>query len=100
MKLDLRLPMGLFFTLVGVILTLTGLKTNGNAALYASSLGMNADLWWGLVLLAFGLSTLLLGRRGQMRLENKPSEPAKKPKARREDRRAGKTVRGAGSRIG
>ena len=35
MILDLRIPMGLMFTLVGLILTLFGLKTNGDAALYA-----------------------------------------------------------------
>ena len=74
MILDLRIPMGLMFTLVGMILTLFGLKTNGNAALYARCLGINANLWWGLVLLAFGLTMLILGRRGQKRLEQQPSE--------------------------
>jgi len=54
MNLDLRIPMGLMFTLVGVILSAFGLATNGNAALYARSLGINANLWWGLVLLVFG----------------------------------------------
>jgi len=75
MILDLRVPLGLMFTLVGLILTVFGLKTNGNAALYAPSLGINANLWWGLVLLTFGLIMLLLGRRGQQRLKNAPPEP-------------------------
>ncbi len=74
MILDLRIPLGWMFTLVGMILTLFGLKTNGDAALYARSLGVNANLWWGLVLLAFGLTMLLLGRRGQKRLENAPPD--------------------------
>ncbi len=75
MNLDLRLPMGLMFSIVGIILTGFGLATNGNMALYARSLGINANLWWGLVLLAFGQTMFLLGRRGQKRLASLPPEP-------------------------
>ena len=46
MNLDLRIPMGAMFTLVGVILTVFGLATNGNLRLYAPSLCINANLWW------------------------------------------------------
>jgi hypothetical protein len=67
MSLDLRIPMGLMFTLVGVILSAFGLATNGSA-IYERSLGINANLWWGLVLLAFGLTMFLMGRRSQKRL--------------------------------
>jgi hypothetical protein len=81
MNLDLRIPVGLMFTLTGLILTLFGLKTNGNDVLYARSLGINANLWWGLVLLAFGLIMLLLGRNGQKRMRE---QTPKKEKARRE----------------
>jgi hypothetical protein len=76
MILDLRIPLGLMFTLTGLILTLFGLTTNGDADLYARSLGINANLWWGIVLLAFGLTMLILGRRGQKRLAQQPPEPA------------------------
>ncbi|HKD59890.1 MAG TPA: hypothetical protein VKB47_05495 [Terracidiphilus sp.] len=72
MNLDLRIPMGLMFTLTGAILTTWGLKTNGDAALYAKSLGINANLWWGLVLLAFGLTMYIMGQRRQRRLEKEP----------------------------
>ena len=75
MSLDLRIPMGLMFTLVGVILSAFGLATRGNAAMYAKSLGINANLWWGLVLLLFGLTMLLLGRRGQTRIEKERQLP-------------------------
>ncbi|MGD0938063.1 MAG: hypothetical protein ABR905_00020 [Terracidiphilus sp.] len=77
MILDLRIPLGLMFTLVGMILTLFGLKTNGDAALYARCLGINANLWWGLVLLAFGLMMLQLGRREQKQLEEQPPKEAR-----------------------
>ena len=68
MSLDLRIPMGLMFTMVGAILTAFGLATRDNAELYARSLGVDANLWWGMVLLVFGIAMLTLGRRGQKRL--------------------------------
>jgi hypothetical protein len=83
MILDLRIPLGLMFTLTGLILTLFGLKTNGDEALYTRCLGINANLWWGIVLLAFGLTMLILGRRGQKRLENASAEPVEDGQQRR-----------------
>lgn len=83
MNLDLRIPMGLMFTLVGFILSGFGLSTNGDTALYAKSLGINANLWWGLVLLAFGLTMFLLGQRRQKRLASLPAEPVQEGETRR-----------------
>ena len=75
MSLDLRIPMGLMFTLVGIILTAFGIATRGNIDLYARSLGINANLWWGIVLLIFGMTMFLLGRRSQARLAKLPPPP-------------------------
>ena len=83
MNLDLRIPMGLMFTLVGIILTAFGAATNGNQELYARSLGINANLWWGIVLLIFGLTMFLLGRRSQKRLALLPPEPVDESNVRR-----------------
>ncbi len=83
MILDLRIPLGLMFTLTGLILTLFGLKTNGDADLYARCLGVNANLWWGIVLLAFGLTMLILGRLGQKRLAQQPPEQSEEGQPRR-----------------
>jgi hypothetical protein len=83
MNLDLRIPMGLMFTLVGIILTAFGAATNSNQALYARSLGINANLWWGLVLLVFGSTMFLLGRRSQKRLALLPPEPVDESAVRR-----------------
>ncbi len=66
---DPRISIGMMFTLIGTILTALGLSTGSNADIYAKSLGIDANLWWGLVLLVFGVVTLTLGRRGQLRLE-------------------------------
>lgn len=60
--LDIRLPMGLFFAIVGLVLAAYGALSD--AALTERSLGYNVNLWWGLVLLAFGALLLWLGRRG------------------------------------
>jgi hypothetical protein len=63
MNLDLRLPIGLMFSIFGVMLSVYGL-TSGNA-IYARSLGINVNLWWGLVLLAFGLVMLGFAMRAR-----------------------------------
>ena len=63
MTLDLRLPIGLMFTVFGALLTGFGLISDG--AIYAKSLGINVNLWWGLVLLAFGLVMLALAIRAR-----------------------------------
>lgn len=65
MKLDLRLPLGLMFTAFGLMLTVFGLFSN--RAIYAQSLGINVNLWWGLVLLLFGLVVLAFALRGARR---------------------------------
>lgn len=74
MYYDARISIGMLFTLVGTILAAFGLSTRGNALVYARSLGIDANLWWGLVLLAFGVTVLLLGRRGQMKLEKQANQ--------------------------
>jgi len=68
--LDLRLPMGLMFSLVGAMLTIYGLCTWGGDQ-YEASLGININLWWGLVLLAFGLAMLGLARWAAAREKTK-----------------------------
>lgn len=68
MQLDLRIPMGLMFTLVGLILLIFGFVTNGSP-MYDKSMGMNINVIWGAVLLVFGGTMFLLGRARQKRLE-------------------------------
>jgi hypothetical protein len=59
MKFDLRLPIGILFSLYGALLVVFGLATNSDAGLYARSLGLNINLIWGAVLLVFGMLMLL-----------------------------------------
>ena len=62
MKLDLRYPIGLLFSVFGIILTVYGIVSD--KTIYAKSLGMDVNLWWGLVCLAFGLTMLSYAVRG------------------------------------
>jgi hypothetical protein len=71
MGLDIRWPIGLMFSLIGVLLTLFGLLTNSDAEVYKCSLGINVNLYWGLLLLVFGASMLTLAWRAS----RQPPEP-------------------------
>ncbi|HEY0321781.1 MAG TPA: hypothetical protein VGC66_12540 [Pyrinomonadaceae bacterium] len=63
MGLDIRLPIGGMFAIVGLLLAVYGLLTTGDAQTYTRSLFININLWWGIVMLIFGLFMLYLGRR-------------------------------------
>ncbi len=64
MDFDLRLPIGILFSVFGVILTGYGFITRGSE-IYQKSLGKNINLEWGVVLLVFGLFMLLLTKLGK-----------------------------------
>ena len=61
MGLDIRLPIGAFFALIGLVLFGYGLV--GDKAIYQQSLDINVNLEWGLVLFIFGLIMAFLGRK-------------------------------------
>jgi hypothetical protein len=54
---DLRLPLGVLLAFYGVILIATG------ASAGTLVVGININLWWGSVLLIFGIAMVLLARR-------------------------------------
>jgi hypothetical protein len=61
MGLDIRLPIGLMFSILGVALIVYGLASD--PSVYQRSLGININLWWGLALLIFGGIMFYLGNR-------------------------------------
>ena len=61
MGLDIRLPIGGLFTVIGILLTGYGLLAD--TAIYQASLGVNVNLRWGLVMFVFGLIMAVFGRR-------------------------------------
>ena len=54
MGLDIKIPIGMMFTILGIILTILGLVTTGDTEMYEQSLGYNINLISGLVMLVFG----------------------------------------------
>lgn len=61
MQLDVRLPMGLLFLILGIILICYGFASD--TAIYQRSLGQNVNLNWGVVFAVFGAVVLFLARR-------------------------------------
>jgi hypothetical protein len=62
MRLDIRLPIGLMFGILGGLLILFGLLGDKNGLQH--SLGININLWWGMVMLIFGALMFIFGRHG------------------------------------
>lgn len=62
MGLDIRLPLGLIFLVIGGIMTVYGFVTRGSA-IYERSLDVNLNLVWGVIMFLFGLTMYLVGRR-------------------------------------
>ena len=65
MGLDIRIPIGSLFVLLGALLTGYGLLSN--PAIYRRSLGIDINLWWGAALLIFGFGMLALAWRAASR---------------------------------
>jgi hypothetical protein len=60
MGIDIKLPIGIMFSVFGVLLTCYGVLTNSNAAMYQKSFGLNINVYSGLFMLVFGAVMLLL----------------------------------------
>lgn len=53
MGLDIRLPIGIIFSIYGVIMIAFGALTD--PAIFERSMGVNIDVWWGAAMLVFGV---------------------------------------------
>jgi drug/metabolite transporter (DMT)-like permease len=82
--LDLRYPIGGLFSVLGVLLTVWGWVTNGDASLYGRSGGVNINLWWGVVLLITGLLFIVFARRGRPEVRPALDTPEGRDTERRE----------------
>ena len=60
MGLDIRFPIGLLFTVVGLMITIYGVATL-HSPIYERSLGIDVNLFWGITMLIFGAIMLALG---------------------------------------
>lgn len=66
MGLDIRIPLGLVFLIIGGIMGLFGIFTHGDTALYEKSLGVNINLVWGSLMFAFGAIMFFFGKRQKL----------------------------------
>jgi nitrate reductase gamma subunit len=62
MGLDIKIPIGLMFTILGLILTILGLVTMGDTAMYEQAMGYNINLFSGVFMLVFGGFMLFTSR--------------------------------------
>ncbi len=72
-SLDIRLPIGGLFTLLGLLVGGYGLGTAQDAGRYERSLGVNVNLWWGLIMLVFGVLLLVLASRARREVGARPA---------------------------
>jgi hypothetical protein len=71
--LDIRIPIGLMFSILGAILAVFGLVSDQK--IYdVHSFGKNVNLGWGCVMLAFGIFMLTLAYVGKQRSKNRPDQ--------------------------
>lgn len=71
MGLDIRWPIGLMFSLIGVLLTGYGIFDRSGSLAKAGGAQTNINLIWGIVLLVFGVLMLIGAIRGSKK--NPPS---------------------------
>lgn len=73
MDLDIRIPIGSLFVLIGALLTGYGLLSD--PGIYRRSLGIDINLWWGGALLVFGFGMLALAWRAASIRARAPALP-------------------------
>lgn len=64
MGLDIRWPIGLMFSLIGILLLIESAASTATTSAIGKPVGVNIDLVWGIVLLVFGALMLLGAFRG------------------------------------
>lgn len=57
--LDIRIPIGLLFAVLGVLVLAFGIATYADPEMYAKSLNININLWSGIFMTFFGGIMLL-----------------------------------------
>ena len=60
---DVRIPIGLMFSILGVLISVFGFLTMSDTVMYHRSLGMNVNIIMGLLMLIFGLIMLFFALR-------------------------------------
>jgi hypothetical protein len=60
---DIRIPIGLMFSILGILITGYGIFTVSNTEMYQKSLNINVNIIMGILMLVFGVVMLYFARR-------------------------------------
>jgi LPXTG-motif cell wall-anchored protein len=60
---DIRIPIGLMFSIFGILITIFGLITLSDTEMYQKAYGVNVNIIMGIFMLIFGLIMLFFARR-------------------------------------
>mgnify|MGYP000997499557 FL=1 len=60
---DIRIPIGLMFTILGVLITVFGFVTMSDTDMYQKSLNINVNIIMCVIMLLFGIVMLFLSRK-------------------------------------
>ena len=52
--IDIKIPIGLMFSILGILLTIFGLATLSDTTIYVKAFNINVNLWSGIFMLIFG----------------------------------------------
>ena len=72
MGLDIRIPLGMIFLIIGGIMAIFGIATHGGA-IYDRSLGIDLNLTWGAIMFVFGAIMFFVGKR--QKWQDDPANP-------------------------
>lgn len=71
MGLDIKIPIGLMFLILGALLAIFGLTTIGDTEIYSRSLNININLWTGLTMLVIGVFMLATAKYRKLPVKRK-----------------------------
>jgi len=60
---DIRIPIGLMFSIFGILITIFGFITISDSEMYQKALGVNVNIIMGILMLVFGLLMLFFARK-------------------------------------
>ena len=60
---DIRIPIGLMFTIIGILISVFGLVTMSDSEMYHKSLDINVNIIMGVLMFLFGIIMLYFARR-------------------------------------
>jgi hypothetical protein len=78
MGLDIRVPLGMIFLIIGGIMGIFGLMTHGDATIYEKSLGVDLNLTWGAIMFVFGAIMFAVGRKKKWQDDPVTPRPSEK----------------------